>query len=330
MQVTVKMYSYFVYGLGIHSDLPLLELQVTKEVAVDVVLRRGSLDGLREQVMAGGNLDNFQLQVNVQHNPKIRSYFLSNVEKVALLYFKGIGTFLIRDGQEIIIDPVSHILDQRQLSFVILKSILPELIHQREQLILHANAIEVFGSAVAFMGESGAGKSTMTAALCKLGHKIVSDDVMVIDFIGTRSPVVFSGLTQLLLWSEAATALGYDSETWLQPYPESDKRSFWITSAFSQEPLPLKRIYVLAEGTSQKIELLQPQEAFDVLVRSTFFFNIGSKDTRITSSLFHQCIRLANSVPICRLKRPSSFSALPNLVKLVEEDLAQTTKTQIR
>jgi hypothetical protein len=324
------VYSYFVYGLGIHSDLLLLGLQVTKEVAVDVVLRRGSLDYLREQVMSGENLGCFQPQVNVQHNPQLRSYFHNNVDRTAFLYFEGIGSFLIRDGLDIIIDPVSSNLDQRQLSFVILKSILPELIHQRGQLILHANAVEVFGGAVAFMGKSGAGKSTIAAALCKQRHSLVSDDVVVIDFMGIRSPILFSGLTQLLLWPEAATALGYNPETWPQPYPQSEKRSLCIAGGFSQEPLPLKRIYVLAENTSYKIECLQPQEAFDALVHSVYSFNIGSKDTRITSSIFRQCISLADSVSICRLERPRSFSALPDLVKLVEEDLAQTTKTQIR
>lgn len=51
--------------------------------------------------------------------------------------------------------------------------------------VLHAGAVDVGGSAVAAIGPSGVGKSTLTAWLCAAGGRLVSDDVLRLDGDGT-------------------------------------------------------------------------------------------------------------------------------------------------
>jgi hypothetical protein len=315
------MYCYFVYGLGIHSELPLLGLHTSGEVADDVVLRRESLAWLREQLMNGESLDDFQLQVKIPPNHRFRSCFHDGMQKPVFRYFDEIGMFLLINGQEIIVDPVSLNLDQWKLSFFILKSILPELIHQRGQLLmLHANAVVMFGSAVVFMGKSGAGKSTTTAALCKLGHNLISDDVVVVDANHRQNYMVFPSFPQVLLWTESATFLGYDPKKWPQPYSQVDKHSFFLTDGFPKKPVKIKCIYLLNQGTSIKIEPLRAKEAFSALISSAYF-NVWSNNKEISSLLFQQYVSLANSLPIRQLTRTCSICELPELIKLIEEDI---------
>jgi hypothetical protein len=45
--------------------------------------------------------------------------------------------------------------------------------------VLHASAVEVGGRALAFVGHSGMGKSTLTLAACGAGARLVSEDVLV-------------------------------------------------------------------------------------------------------------------------------------------------------
>lgn len=47
--------------------------------------------------------------------------------------------------------------------------------------VLHASAVDVDGAAVAFVGQSGRGKSTMAALLCAAGHRLVTDDVLLVE-----------------------------------------------------------------------------------------------------------------------------------------------------
>ena len=49
-------------------------------------------------------------------------------------------------------------------------------------LPLHASAVVTSGGITAFAGHSGAGKSTIAAFMCSLGHELVTDDVLPIRF----------------------------------------------------------------------------------------------------------------------------------------------------
>lgn len=49
------------------------------------------------------------------------------------------------------------------------------------QCVLHASAVEVDGRALAFVGHSGMGKSTLTIAACVAGARLVAEDVLVVD-----------------------------------------------------------------------------------------------------------------------------------------------------
>jgi hypothetical protein len=54
-------------------------------------------------------------------------------------------------------------------------------------LVLHASAVEVDGGAIAFIGYSGQGKTTLATLFCAAGHPLVTDDVLpvAVDDAGT-------------------------------------------------------------------------------------------------------------------------------------------------
>jgi hypothetical protein len=73
-------------------------------------------------------------------------------------------------------------------------------------LVLHASAVESDGAAVAFVGPTGAGKSTLTASLCAHGARLISDDVLRVDL--SSEPVARLGSGELWLPDSARTMLG--------------------------------------------------------------------------------------------------------------------------
>lgn len=293
------MFSYTVYGLVIRSVLPLSEL-IAGEGTADVFIRLGKVDCSRSKAVAEGHC------------------FRAFADET-YLFWKEVGTFLVRDGREIVVDPAPGV-EEQVLRLFILGPALAVLLHQRGLLILHASAIAVDGGAVAFLGGSGWGKSTMAAALYARGHGLVADDVTVVDLDG-NDPKVFPGFPQLKLWPDTAVSLGRKPETLPRLHSQIEKRACRVMNSGPPVSMPLRRIYVLDEGTDHAIEPIGGQDALVELVRHSYAARLIQQ---VNASLhFLQCANLANKVPVRRLKRLRSLSALPELAQIVEEDLAQ-------
>ncbi len=289
------MHVYTAYNLGIHSELLLPEL-IANESTPDVVVRLGKLDSTAQIGTNGG------------------SHFLGEVAEI--------GRFLVQGGCEIIVDPAPRV-EESILRTLLLGPILSVLLRQRGLLVLHASSFATKDAAVAFIGESGWGKSTLAEAFHAKGYSILTDDVMGLQ-LGTDQPLVLPSFPQVKLWPEAAASIGHAPESLAPLHSQTQKLVHRLTRGFLQTSLPLMHIYVLdrpAENTYHEIVPLQSQAAFVELVRHSRAVSLLNAPDFV-SSHFHQCASLVKNVPICRLKRKRSLAALPDLVKLVEEDLA--------
>lgn len=300
------MFSYFAYGLGIHSALLLPEF-ITADAGCDVTIRLETV--------------NYTLDDYVPLEVIDKPLYIKITLEEAVIYSRDVGVFLVRGGHEVVVIPALGV-DDRLIRLYIVGTVMAVLLYQRGLLVLHASVVDVNGSAVAFLGKSGAGKSSTAAALHAHGYNIIADDVAAIK-LGTGSATVFPGFPQIKLSQEAAVSLGYDIESLLLLHPMEEKRGYRIRQEFPQAPLPLKRIYVLAEDAALDIEPLRLREAVIELVRhsrpTTLFHSGGAPH-------FLQCANLAKQLTINRLKRPRSLALLPDLAKLVEEHVSSNRK----
>jgi hypothetical protein len=291
--------------LGIRAAIPLPEL-VAEEAEGETIIHFGRVEHPRflETAEAGSR------------------FFSPNPEE-DYLFWRGVGSFLVREGNEIVLDP-SPGLDQRMLRLLLLGPVLAVLLRQRGHLLLHASAVAVAGEAILFLGSSGRGKSTTAAALRARGHGLVTDDVAVLR-AEESPPMVYPGFPQLKLWPEALVSLGDDPEKLPRWNPFLEKRARPAATEFSPSPLPLKKIYVLDEGDAPGILPLGPQEAFAELVRHTYGSDYGLQPTMGvgTAPHFFRCKSIIDKVAIRSLRRQKSLSQLPHLVQLLEEDLSR-------
>jgi hypothetical protein len=290
--------SYFAYGLHIRSELALPELVEAGGVA-DVTIRFGSVGYSRTE------------------NPE--NGLLWATEDEACISFAEIGSFLVRGGHEIVVDPVPG-EDERWVRNAVLGPAMGALLYQRGLLTLHASATSVGGEVVAFMADKRRGKSTMAAAMCAHGHRLVADDITAVMSDGTR-PIVSPGYPLLKLWSDAAAAIGENPTALLEIFPNMRKRGLRARDESSTEPLPLGCIYVLDQGEALEIEPLRSQEALIEVIRNTYGRRL--LQAARTGSHLRQCADVIRSVPVRRLKRPYALAALSDVVRLVEEDLAR-------
>jgi len=285
---------YKVCNLCIASELPLPEL-IETEGKKDVIVRFGKVEN-----------DVTWMQRDRGSN------FGGSV--------KGVGEFLIYQGREIIIDPVPGV-DEALLRTILLGPILCVLLRQRGLLVIHASGVNINNKAVAFMGGSGWGKSTLATAFHTKGYDVLTDDVMPIQ-IGTGCPIVFPAYPQFKIWPEAADSLGQDTASLSPIYQNAAKLSYKLAHGFQQIPLPLQRIYVLAKGTEHEIKSLKPQDAFVEVLRHSRAISLVT-DPEFVADHLRLCSQLIKNVRFSRFTRKPSLEDLPKLVKLVEDDLAQ-------
>ena len=227
------------------------------------------------------------------------------------------GAFHVRGGREIVVDPIPN-ADERAVRLGIVGPLLGVILMQRGLFVLHASTVAIGGSAVAFFGPSGRGKSTLTAALTRAGHPLIADDMTVIDTSGT-TPFVQPGFPRVKLWPDSASALEHDVDGLPLIHPARAKRSVQFTDAFHRERLALARCYLLEDGDEESSTEIAPREAVLALIGSTYQAFWLHQTGASGPNLLH-CGALVRSGVVRRLRRRRSFEALPDVIRFIEND----------
>jgi hypothetical protein len=226
--------------------------------------------------------------------------------------YAGIVSVHIKHGKTVDVDVHSGI-DPRIIRLILLGPVLGLMLHQRGFLVLHSSAVEIGKSAVAFIGDKGAGKSTTAAAFNAEGFKLLADDVVA---VAPETHLVYPGFPQLKLFREAAKHLTDGSENLHRLHPDLDKVGLRVADRFAEAPRPLRRVYALADGQELEFRALPPQQAFMELVKHSYALGF-LQSTDSSETHFRQAVALASRAPVCRLIRPRSLLMLSNLVSAV-------------
>lgn len=258
-----------------------------------------------------GNLE--AIRKAVEQNSSSSRY----LETEAFIFRKGLGSILVREGREIIVDILSS-ASEELIRPLILNAGIGIILHQRGMLPLHASAVSVAGDAIVFLGTPGAGKSTTAAALYHKGHQLLSDEVVAIR-IQEDKAWVFAACPILRLMPDAVQSFGDDYKSLPKVHPAEEKRIQKAQRDFSPGQYPLRRIYIMGQDSENKIKPMEPQDAFVELIRHSYTVNLLK--TSGASTHLIQCAKLIEDVPVKRLNRSRDLTQLPQVVQMIEEDL---------
>ena len=242
----------------------------------------------------------------------------------AVLFLKHTGCFRVLAGSEIWVSPAPQARESL-LRLYLLGTVMALLAYQRGKLALHGSVVQVNGGAIAVLAGSGAGKSSLAAALQTRGHTLLADDLAAVEF-SDRGAAVHPGFPQLKLGRDVAAALGIPGAA-LQPLDADEPKLAWRPVAgLPRGPVPLKKVYLLAAGERQASEPVGPQEAILELVRHSYPTRLAyPADGRHLL----QCGRLARAVPILRLIRTPHLADLADLAAWVETDLERDSPPRL-
>jgi hypothetical protein len=251
----------------------------------------------------------------------VKVFLLSKGELILIRYIDGIDFLIHRSGsqiwcrwdQTISFDYVRVYLSGPIAGF---------LLRLRGRICLHASVVSIMGRALAFVGPTQAGKSTLAAVMAGEGFPVISDDILTLtELNGTFRAI--PAYPRVRLWPKSVQALWGSPEALPRISEGWDKRHLTLSAdRFEMRPQPLGAIYLLTgrgEGCNgARIEVLQGVRALRSLIANTYAYRIFDKEMRTYE--FRVLSRLASQVPL-RLVTPfSDISRIRHLCGLIISD----------
>ena len=216
------------------------------------------------------------------------------------------------------------------MSHILLDQVLPLYLSLHDDIVLHAGTVSCTKGAVAFVGPSGQGKSTLTASLCERGWQLLADDCLRIEQLADYY-WAHPSYPAIRLWPDSLQGLSQPLSTVHPISPDTDKHYLLLDSQageFQSRPVPLRRIYILnpdddpADPDNPAAVAIQPisgREAVIALVRNSYRLALG--DSQHISKEFDRLVRLVTRVSVSRLYYPYDLGLLPQVQEAILNDL---------
>jgi hypothetical protein len=228
-----------------------------------------------------------------------------------VLRFPGVADFgLTGDGRHAGTWPEDG-ASLESIEHAYLNQVLPLALNRQGEVVVHASAVATGSGALAFVGESGRGKSTLAASFAREGMGFLTDDGLCLtdDAAGWRAR---PGPPSLRLRDDSR-------ESVLPGGKRGAKRaSAWTKLRIpargrlrhERQALALRHVYFLGEGRSEGVEIteLRARDAFVDLLKHSFVLDV--EDREAMSVHFEKLGRLALLPVFSRLDYPRRFEAL--------------------
>ncbi|QUL37655.1 hypothetical protein [Erythrobacter sp. JK5] len=231
-----------------------------------------------------------------------------------LVIFEGVAAFRIDlPDKSVTICDVAADTSSAALEHLLFDQIAPRILEASGELVIHASAVEIAGRLAVFLGETGAGKSTLAASLDRVGHRLIGDDAITITQRGDE----FCGKSvypSLRLFPEAITAvLGTDVESApMAHYSTKQRVSLPALAGGNHAEIPIAAVIFLVDGEEQDrpaIDRLSPGHTCLGLIEHCFA--LDPEDARCAAQRLAKISQLANSVPGYELSYAYDFDQLP-------------------
>jgi hypothetical protein len=203
------------------------------------------------------------------------------------------------------------------LAEIITRRVLPRISALHGRLPMHAATLGDGQGATMLLGSSGAGKSTMTAALARhLGWDIFSDDMSILGDEGRR--MVFPTVRGVSVWQQSQRALGlpaadcqplqnYEGKVWYGPAPGAALR-----------PQPLEAVILLSFDHNRESIDCRRLSGPHVLVKvSSALVAFNPCDRDAIAALIARARQMIAEVPIYGLAYPRDYRVLPDVVDTI-------------
>ena len=203
---------YNLYGLRVYSEIALpAPIAASDLPPYDPQVGWGQHKAISDNVPAEQILAKFILDNG-------RGYTLVDNGSGYTLYFHQTGEFRIDYDLRSVRAHLSPEVHPDIAGLLVVGNVIACVLTLAGESVLHASAVEIGGSALAFLGSSGMGKSSLAALLCANGARFITDDLLRLEADG-KGWRCFPGTGQLRLRKDAVVLVNF-SATMLGATPD--------------------------------------------------------------------------------------------------------------
>ena len=223
--------------------------------------------------------------------------------------------------QKIDLWPVASDCSEATLHHFLADVLLPGILDHRGELVLHAGAVVIDGVAAVFLGDSGRGKSTLTASFYSDSYTVLSDDGVIITptGAGARVEAVYPGIRLLPITLSDIFA---DPIATTEVAHYASKRRIVPDARMSPASFPVAALFFLSEPTGSGMVSIRSVGAADACIGIVSkSFALDPSDTVRARGRIEQAGRLASALPIFALDYPRDFASLPQVRQAIVDAL---------
>jgi hypothetical protein len=198
--------------------------------------------------------------------------------------------------------------------------------------VLHASAVTIGGLAVALLGHSGVGKSTLCAELSRSGCDFVADDGLALRPEAGGRWRCFNGPPRLRLWPSAlAGRLGIEADGLRRVHDTLEKRQLPAPDVplGASAGLELAAVYVLDRrpdgGGGVELTPCSPRESVARLIEHSVAAAPAAA-LGLAPGRLDRLAAVAEAVPVRHLGFPSGTDSSRRILAAITRDLAGTRR----
>ena len=304
---------YGIFDVALDSDIPLPELP--KCTPSDKII---AIRGVDSRELKLQKVDWFYNWVDQNNEVCINC---GRIDGNYILQFPNLADFIISEHGALVqylpkpdipIETVRHLL---------LDQVIPRVLGQQGRLVIHASAVTLPNrKTIAFLGNSGQGKSTTASYFCKKGAQLITDDCLLIEAQDKR----VSGIPSyygLRLSDDSINATSNEKQEYSPVSHYSDKKRLFPNDADSvrqNKAQAIDAFFLLENQNKNKnnysnnvsIEPINGSNSLMAMIEKMFVLDTTHKHN--ISYHFKSMGRvISTGVPLYKLELPHKYSLLP-------------------
>lgn len=188
---------------------------------------------------------------------------------------------------------------------------------QRGILAIHCSAVADEEGAVLIAGESGAGKSTVTAAFLENGYRLMADDMAFVRTAPSERAMASPAFPFQKLCRNVALEKGYRLEELIYIDEEKDKFLVPYRGTFITDSVPVKAFIMLSLTSGEKVQM-QEITGFNKLhiYVNNLFLRHFLKEKKYSPAIGQKALEMAATVPTYVVSRPQTGDTSKEVAEL--------------